>query len=587
MSLYKAQLNPFTGALQLVYDGTIATFKAGVNTYTSLPVTGNAKGDARITNDTGHCYVWSLTESSGALTDWTDLGDIVDITWDSIEGKPSSAVNNIDDAVTKRHTQNTDQKVDEGGANETSVSDIRDAADKKHVQGTDTTLGQMAANVNMNSHKLIGLSVPSSNGDSIRATAKITESNLEDAVDKKHETNKDTILDDTGTDEVSANELRMTIFNQIVVFIRTAVENALSIFEIINGYIDVYTDQSGIDTGSSEYQTYNSVDDYYTPVSGYDEYTKLMLHLNGVDGATATTDVSDSAHTIGFSGQAQLDTDQKKFGSSSLIVDGDGDYITASGTRSDWQFGSGDFTIDFQFRLSGALSSNYLMSCLTGGTYWQLLYTSSAFQIASNSLSQAVISGSAPLNTGQWYHVEVSRESGTFRFFLDGIELTLQQSATGSMANPDADLDIGGVGGANDFPGWMDEIRISKGVARHTANFTAPTSEYSGENENMTLVSDTLSLDSAFDRVRIVCIEEDIDAITYNTDLLLYVSRNDGVTWTQATLQEVAVFGGNEKILISTVDISGQASDTDFRYKYITANEKLLKIHATGLLGVS
>lgn len=68
---------------------------------------------------------------------------------------------------------------------------VADAISKKHTQGTDTTLGAMTANVNMNSHKLAGLSVPSANGESIRATTKITEVNLESAIDLKHEQGSD------------------------------------------------------------------------------------------------------------------------------------------------------------------------------------------------------------------------------------------------------------------------------------------------------------------------------------------------------------------------------------------------------------
>jgi len=63
--------------------------------------------------------------------------------------------------------------------------DVADAISKKHTQGSDTTLGSMSANIDMNSHKLTGLAVPSSNGDSIRATTKITEANLEAAIDYK------------------------------------------------------------------------------------------------------------------------------------------------------------------------------------------------------------------------------------------------------------------------------------------------------------------------------------------------------------------------------------------------------------------
>lgn len=93
---------------------------------------------------------------------------------------------NLADAVAKKHTQGTDQYLDYGGANQVAVGDVKDAVSKKHTQGTDTTLGTMTADINMNSHKLTNLAAPSAAGDSIRQTTKITEANLEDAIDKKH-----------------------------------------------------------------------------------------------------------------------------------------------------------------------------------------------------------------------------------------------------------------------------------------------------------------------------------------------------------------------------------------------------------------
>lgn len=124
MSEYKAIVNPFTGQLQLVPTNIVLSFKAGVATQASLPLTGNAKGDARIANDTGHYYVWSIDVSSGLLTDWVDAGDMIDVDWSAVTNRPSSTVVNIDDAVTKKHTQNTDQYLDYGGVNQRQVSQI-------------------------------------------------------------------------------------------------------------------------------------------------------------------------------------------------------------------------------------------------------------------------------------------------------------------------------------------------------------------------------------------------------------------------------------------------------------------------------
>lgn len=105
---YKFLFNPLSNRFDYVVDSSLLTFKEGVSTYTSLPTTGNSKNDGRIANDTGHLYVWSLEATTGALTDWTDQGDIFDIDWSAITNKPSSSVADIDDAVSKKHSQNTD-----------------------------------------------------------------------------------------------------------------------------------------------------------------------------------------------------------------------------------------------------------------------------------------------------------------------------------------------------------------------------------------------------------------------------------------------------------------------------------------------
>ena len=101
MSLYKQKYNPLAHALNLVPATTAVTFKEAVPTFADLPSTGNIKGDGRITNDTGHLYMWDGTA-------WQDQGDIVDITWDALTGKPISTPANIDDAVSKKHSNSLD-----------------------------------------------------------------------------------------------------------------------------------------------------------------------------------------------------------------------------------------------------------------------------------------------------------------------------------------------------------------------------------------------------------------------------------------------------------------------------------------------
>lgn len=76
---------------------------------------------------------------------------------------------------------------------------------------------------------------------------------------------------------------------------------------------------------------------------------------------------------------------------------------------------------------------------------------------------------------GTWYHVAVSRSGNTFRMFIDGIQV-LSAPITGSMFNSTARITIGAGGpiedNSLDFSGAIDGLRIYKGVAKYTANFT-------------------------------------------------------------------------------------------------------------------
>ena len=127
MANYKYKINPRTGQFNLVNDDGILFFKASVDTELSLPGTGNNKNDARITNDTQNMYIWDGSS-------WINQGNVLDINWSAIENKPTSLVADIDDSVSKKHIQNSDQKLAEGGSNEVQVASIKNNI---HAPNTD------------------------------------------------------------------------------------------------------------------------------------------------------------------------------------------------------------------------------------------------------------------------------------------------------------------------------------------------------------------------------------------------------------------------------------------------------------------
>jgi len=226
---------------------------------------------------------------------------------------------------------------------------------------------------------------------------------------------------------------------------------------------------------------------------GNDSYTKLLLHLNGADGATSTDDSSGSNHSITFAGTAQLDTAQKKFETASLLLDGDSDYISAA-NHADFNYGTGKFTIDFWCRPSTDLNSiNTVFFDFydSGGNDWYSLcdYNSGylEFRITDSGSTTVSLQTSSAYAwaADTWYHIAVIRGWGgnanDWAITIDGSSVATLTDADG-VPSIDGAFRIGfgrHTDGTNDyFPGHFDEVRVSKGVARWTANFTPPTKEY-------------------------------------------------------------------------------------------------------------
>lgn len=213
---------------------------------------------------------------------------------------------------------------------------------------------------------------------------------------------------------------------------------------------------------------------------------KLLLAFDGADASTSASDESPAAHGAAtFAGNAQLDTAQKKFGTASLLLDGTGDYVRYPDSP-DWAFGSGPFTIEAFVRFNAKTGFRTILcqgetvvfeSWLfdyAGGTDLRMRLTEGAV----NSFVQAA--WSPTLNT--WYHVCAERSGNTVRLYADGVMLT-SASYTGTLNDTTKELTIGSLSlnsPGNYFDGWIDEVRITKGVARYASDsgFTVPSAAY-------------------------------------------------------------------------------------------------------------
>lgn len=219
----------------------------------------------------------------------------------------------------------------------------------------------------------------------------------------------------------------------------------------------------------------------------------LLLGFEGSDGSTTFVDEGPSARAITRNGDAQVDTSQFKMGSSSLLLDGTGDYLTVADS-ADWNF-AGEFTVECFFMLApGApVSTTFELLKHGGGTTtlsWRLDVTWSAsnpgiaFGISTSGLTDAFTAASASaglFSQGVWYHLAADRDaSNKLRIYLDGV-MKASVTATGTTFDVTNPLGIGASGSGNrPFNGWIDEVRITKGVARYAsdAGFSVPTAAF-------------------------------------------------------------------------------------------------------------
>jgi hypothetical protein len=164
-----------------------------------------------------------------------------------------------------------------------------------------------------------------------------------------------------------------------------------------------------------------------------------------------------------------------------MYFDGTGDYLIPNAATTDlYAFGSGDFTVEMWIYQtgSGTFGLYDTRPNNTNGAYLNISSTSGQLEVYVSS-SSILLAGTISLNT--WTHIAVSRSGTNLRGFINGTQVgsTVTNSTVllGSAQRP-----VIGASGFNvtqfNFNGYIDDLRVTKGYARYTANFTAPTSAF-------------------------------------------------------------------------------------------------------------
>jgi hypothetical protein len=172
-------------------------------------------------------------------------------------------------------------------------------------------------------------------------------------------------------------------------------------------------------------------------------------------------------------GDAKLSTAVKKFGTASLSLDGTGDYAFVQ-SNTDFRFGVGNFTIEcWVYTTTAATQQNIFDLRTVSNQAAPLIYLSGGvlryFVLGANRITGTAV----PLNV--WNHIALSKQGNSTRLFLNGVQIgSTWVDNTDYIQSP---IYIGARwDGSFSVNGFIDDVRISKGIARYTANFTPPIS---------------------------------------------------------------------------------------------------------------
>lgn len=212
-----------------------------------------------------------------------------------------------------------------------------------------------------------------------------------------------------------------------------------------------------------------------------------LMHFDGASGSTTFTD--QKGNTWSAVSGAKLDTASFKFGTASLVLNGSTDYITTP-NFSGLDFGSGDFTIEAWINPNNVSNNEVIIANWYGGgnpaNCAFIFYITSSGKL---QLSYGVGSTNAgtPSTTGisasTWTHVAVCRQGTTVSYYINGVKDATTYTFSGSLnIAPGPAIAIGcaspSTGPSLFFNGHIDELRVTKGVARYSATFTPPAAPF-------------------------------------------------------------------------------------------------------------
>jgi hypothetical protein len=368
-------------------------------------------------------------------------------------------------------------------------------------------------------------------------------------------------------DDAILNDIGVLALNQ-------AVANNKAAYNLANELIDQYEDSSAIENLTD---VTRNASEYMGTIT---TATAKSITMNGDDARSSTA----------------------KVGSYSMLVGGTSDY-TGIGDNSDFNFGTGDFTLEGWFRpnvgvtsedtlWSGSSVSQGRLSIAYRGDgspkYFSIGYYNGSSLVHYNDYE-------VDLSLDTWYHVALVGTGGTnLKMFLDGTQVV---NETVTYNQPQEGFNLGYLTGYGTNIGWqgfIDEFRISNS-ARYSSSFSTTTTPFTPDAntmcllhfENTVFVDDPRTIANATGSYTstdqtanatvsnggiVVLYKNASGTATLNTDLIAKISANGGTNYETVTLASLGTFSTGI-LMASAQDVTISNTGTAMKYKIEFANQ--------------
>jgi hypothetical protein len=205
------------------------------------------------------------------------------------------------------------------------------------------------------------------------------------------------------------------------------------------------------------------------------------LLLSGTNGGITDATAKGVFETVG---SAQISTAQSKFGGSSMAFDGSGDALILPASQN-LALETGNFTIEmwvYGANNGGTVGGSYprLFSLGTVQTTGSIESYNAAGTLYVEIFGSSITFTASTLLNSSWNHFAISRSGSSVKAFVNGTQVgsTLTNSTNLNKAASSTSIIGAATASTGNFNGYIDDLRITKGYARYTANFTPPTAAF-------------------------------------------------------------------------------------------------------------